>query len=178
MSHLPAQFLTLITASGLLLGCSATQTDEPQNPSTETTTSVLRVGPALTEAALEGMYMSRTNGSPEGLEFVQCLDKFVLRFDEDTQVSTIFNEISDETDTPVQSGNIAYFTDQAAPERYKRLVDRMIEIDGNTENDIFNFDSSSTCVLSPEDCTLPAEDANAVRLYWTTIEHGSMGCFE
>jgi len=171
MSRLPIQMSAFIAASALLLGCSASQDDAPAEQK-------LRSGPALTDAALAGMYMERNSEDPEGAKFVTCLDNFVLKFDQDKEVSTIFAKISEETDTPIQDGNIAYFTDQTAPERYKRLVDNMIKINTQTEGDIFNFDSSSTCVLSPEDCTLPAEDANIVRLYWTTIEHGSMGCFD
>jgi len=176
MSYLPVQFSTFVLAAGLLIGCDASQGHT--SPSKAEVKQRLRSGPALTEAALAGMYMSRTSDDPEGVKFVACLDKFVLRFDEDAEVSTIFSEMAAETDTAVESGNVAYFTDQSAPGRYKRLVDQMIAIDAKTEGDIFNFDSSSTCVLSPADCSLPIEDASKVRLYWTTIEHGSMSCYE
>jgi len=171
MSYQPIKCLAFIATSAILLGCSASHDEAP-------THQKLRPGPALTDAALSGMYMDRNSEDPESAKFVACLDDFLLRFDQDEEVSTIFTEISEETDTPLQEGNIAYFTDQTTSERYKRLVDQMIKIDTQTEGDLFNFDSSSTCVLSPEDCTLPAQDANIVRLYWTTIEHGSMGCFE
>jgi len=171
MSQLPKFFITITTTASLLLGCSAAQTDAP-------VTTALRSGPALTDTALAGMYMSRTSDDPASVKFVECLDNFVLRFDKDAEVSAIFSDMAAETDTLIQAGNVAYFTDQSSPERYKRLVDRMIKIGSQTENDIFNFDASSACVLSPEACTLPDEDANIVRLYWTTIEHGSIGCFE
>jgi len=169
-----ARIITLTAAASLLIGCSAAEPEQLKEPVGPT----LRSGPALTEAALEGMYMSRTSDDPTSVAFVKCLDNFVLRFDEDADVTQIFTEISAETDSPLQEGNIAYFTDQSAPDRYKRLVDNMIDIDGRIDGDIFNFDSNGTCVLSPEDCPLGAEDANIVRLYWTTVEHGSMGCFE
>jgi len=171
MLHLLKRYAAIAIVSSLLFGCSGSDT----NTSAKLT---LRTGPALTDEALSGMYMSRISDDAASEKFVACLDNFVLKFDEDKEVSNIFAAISNETDTPIQEGNIAYFTEQKAPERYKRLVDQMIEIDSQTENDIFNFDSASTCVLHPEDCTLPAEEANTVRLYWTTIEHGSMGCYE
>jgi len=171
MSHLPVKFFAPAAALALLFGCSAPQSDAP----VETT---LRAGPALTDTALAGMYMSRDGKTPEGTKFVACLDNFVERFDTDAEVKKIFGEIAAETDSPIELGNVAFFTDLPRPERYKHLVDQMTEIDGRTESDIFNFDSSGTCVVSPEDCTLLAQDANRVRLYWTTIEHGSLGCFE
>ena len=171
MFHLLKRYSAIAIVSSLLLGCSGSDT----NTSAKLT---LRTGPALTDEALSGMYMSRISDDAASEKFVACLDNFVLKFDEDKEVSNIFAAISNETDTPIQESNIAYFTEQKAPERYKRLVDKMIEIDSQTEDDIFNFDSASTCVLNPEDCTLPAEKANTVRLYWTTIEHGSMGCYE
>lgn len=170
MTKLRTECFALIAAAGLLLGCSAPAGEAAAERG-------VRAGPALTDAALAGMYMSRASDNPAGVKFVACLDEFVLSFDDDAQVSKIFNEISAETDSPIKGGNIAYFTEQSTPDRFKRLVDQMMEIDRKTEDDIFNFDTSSTCVLSPEDCTLPAQDANTVRLYWATIEHGSLGCY-
>lgn len=167
----PARALLLLAAAGVLLGCSAPQGEVSAD-------GALRAGPALTDEALAGMYMSRTSDNSDGLKFVACLDNFVMRFDKDAEVSVIFNEISAETDSPVESGNIDYFTDQPAPGRFTRLVDQMIALNEQTEENIFNFDSAGTCVLSPEDCTLPTQEANMVRLYWKTIEHGSMGCYD
>jgi len=177
MSQLNAKFVTLFAIAGLLLGCSASeQVDSLKSPQIEA--APLRAGPALTDAALAGMYMSRDGKTPEGTKFVACLDNFVEGFDTDADVKRIFGEIAAETDSPIELGNVAYFTDQALPERYKRLVDRMIALNAKTDGDIFNFDSSSACMLSPEDCSLATQDANIVRLYWSTIEHGSQGCYE
>jgi len=160
-----------LAASALLVACEPPQNSDPAK-------RLLRSGPALTETALAGMYMSRAGDSAEGKAFVACLDKFVLRFDDDSQVTTIFTEISAETETPLNRVHIGYFTDQNQAERFKRLVDQMSKIDEKTETDIFNFDSSSTCVLEPEDCTLSDNDAKTVRIYWQTIEHGSLDCYE
>ena len=167
MSYFRPHLFALLSSASMLIGCGG-----------EAPADALRSGPALTETALAGMYMSRTKGDAESLKFVACLDDFTARFDDNGEVETIFGEISVETDTAVNPAHISYFTDQIKPERFKRLVNAMTEIDLKADGDLFNFDSSSTCVLSPEDCTLPETDAKTVRMYWRTIEHGSMGCYE
>ena len=171
-----ASFMTALGAPLLLAGCS--QPAPEHGEAISEAPAPLRAGPALTDAALAGMYMARDGKTEDGTKFVACLDSFVEKFDRDAEVNRIFNEISEETGDPLNLQDVSYFAELPQPERFKQLVDKMSVINAKTENDIFNFDSSSTCVLSPEDCALPAEDATAVRLYWTTIEHGSMSCYE
>lgn len=175
-TYLISSLVGALGAPLLLAGCSGPAPERGEAMSEAP--APLRAGPALTDTALAGMYMSRDGKTEEGTKFVACLDDFVEKFDSDTEVKRIFGEISEETGNPVNLKDVTYFAAIPQPERYKRLVDKMSVINEKTKNDIFNFDSSSTCVLSPEDCNLPADDATAVRLYWTTIEHGSMSCFE
>ena len=138
----------------------------------------LRAGPAWTDEALSGLNVSRDlDEEPDVVEYVKCLDKYALGFDDDAFVMDVFTEIAEDNGVAKNQTHINYFISQKQPERLKRLIDTVTEIDEKTAAKVFHYSYSEHCQdNSKSDCTLSEADQEILDLYMNVVIYGNNSC--